>query len=183
MTTPDTIAANRVARFAELRQWPVQDDDEVPQEARDLFLARRLLTVAIPAGLQGPFANPAPISDVEGFSLNIAICPPGQGPGLHIHRSTTETFTCLKGKFRVYYGDDGEYETILHELDTVSFPPGTMRGFQNVGDADGYLQVLITGPVDDMNDISFKPEMRDRLAAFGEGVVAAIEARGTRFDA
>jgi quercetin dioxygenase-like cupin family protein len=181
--TQAEMEQNRVARLNALKLWPIQQDVEVPQEARDLILARRLLTVARPGELQGPFDNPAPITDVEGFSLNVAVCPPGQGPGLHIHRTTTETFTCLRGTFRVFYGRKGEHETILREFDTISVPAGVLRGFTNVGAEEGYLQVLITGDVADMNDISFTRAMRDELAAYGEHVVAAIEQRGTRFDA
>jgi quercetin dioxygenase-like cupin family protein len=180
--TKEEMEASHVSRLSALQLWPIQEDTEVPQEARDLILARRLLTVAKPADLQGPFDNPSPIADVEGFSLNIAICPPRQGPGLHVHRTTTETFTCLRGTFRVYYGNHGEHETILEEFDTISIPKGVVRGFTNVGDEEGYLQVLITGDVRDMNDISFTREMRGELAAFGDDVVETIEARGTRFD-
>ncbi|ADB51229.1 cupin domain-containing protein [Conexibacter woesei] len=176
--TREQMESTRVARFAALDAWTIQDDPIVPQEARDIFLARRLRTVATPAGLEGPFANPSPITDVEGFSLNIAICPPGQGPGLHRHRQTTETFTCLRGRFRVYYGEHGEHETFLDELDTISIPPGVMRGFQNVGDADGHLQVLITGDVRDMNDITLAPSVLEAIAAFGPEVAAAVEATG-----
>ena len=180
--TQEEMEATRVARLNALELWPIQEDSQVPQEARDLILARRLLTVAKPEGLEGPFDNPAPITGVDGFSLNIAVCPPGQGPGLHYHRTTTETFTCLRGTFRVAYGNHGEHETILREFDTISIPPRIVRAFTNVGSDEGYLQVLITGDVRDMNDIAFTPAMREALAAVGDDVIATIEARGTKFD-
>jgi mannose-6-phosphate isomerase-like protein (cupin superfamily) len=179
----EEMEGTRVARFAELGNWTIQDSSTIPLEAQDIWLARRILTVARPRGLQGPFANPAPILDVDDFSLNIAICPPGQGPGLHIHERTVETFTCLKGTFRVYYGGHGQSETILQQYDTISVPPGVMRGFQNVGTDEGHLQVLITGDVSSMNDISMPPSTRDEFARYGDHVVRAIEAAGIRFDA
>jgi quercetin dioxygenase-like cupin family protein len=172
----------RIARFDELTSWAVQRNDRVPQAARDLIYARRLVTVAVPQGLEGPFNNPAAISGTD-FSLTLAICPPGQGPGLHTHAKTTETFTCLEGRFRVYWGDEGEDEAILERLDTISIPPGVVRGFQNVGSEDGVLQVLITGGVHDMNDIALVPALARQLEEFGPDVLTEIEKTGLRFDA
>jgi quercetin dioxygenase-like cupin family protein len=172
----------RIARFGELASWTVQRNDRVPQEARDLIYARRLVTVAVPAGLAGPFNNPAAITGTD-FSLTVAICPPGQGPGLHTHARTTETFTCLEGRFRVYWGDEGEDETVLERLDTISIPPGVVRGFQNVGDDEGMLQVLITGGVHDMNDIALVPALARQLEEFGPDVLSELEQTGLRFDA
>ena len=56
--------------------------------------------------------------------MTIAKCPPNQGPGLHNHQATFETFTVLKGKFLIAWNDDGSEEIILNELDTISIPPG-----------------------------------------------------------
>jgi quercetin dioxygenase-like cupin family protein len=172
----------RIARFAELQSWRVQSDNRIPQEARDLIYARRLVTVAVPEGLQGPFANAAAIRGTD-FSMTIAICPPGQGPGLHTHAKTTETFTCLSGRFRVYWGDHGEHDTILEELDTISVPPRVVRGFENAGETEGYLQVLITGGVHDMNDIALRPSLATQLKAYGPEVLEEVSRTGIRFDA
>jgi mannose-6-phosphate isomerase-like protein (cupin superfamily) len=175
-----------VARHADLVQWDVQSQPDVPQEVLDLLYARQLCMSVAPAGLQGPFANAAPVKDAD-FSLTWATCPPGQGPGLHTHAKTTETFTCIRGRFRVYWqderGEGSESEVVLEELDTISVPPGVIRGFQNIGDVEGIVQVLITGGVSDMNDIAAVPEYRERIAAHGEEALAAIEATGLSFDA
>jgi quercetin dioxygenase-like cupin family protein len=180
-TTPEEMAA-RTARFEQLGLWDVQRNDKLPQEARDLVYARRLLAITSPREAEGPLANSAPIRDVD-FTLHIAECPPGQGPGLHAHHATTETFLCLEGRFRIVYGDEGEHETILERWDTVSVPPGVVRGFENAGDETGRLLILVTGGVSDMNDIAMTPAYRERLAAFGPEVVAELERTGLRFDA
>lgn len=176
-----TDLSNRTARFAELSQWTVQTDDVVPQEVRDLIYARKLVTAAAPEGVQGPFRNPAVVT-VDDFSLTFAVCPPGQGPGLHSHLRTTETFVCLKGRFRVYWGESGEHETVLDELDLISIPPGVIRGFQNVGDGEGILQVLITGGVHDMNDIWMPRSVVEAIKAHGEDVFAEVAKAGVHFD-
>ena len=179
--TSEQMAA-RTARFAELGLWDVQHNPNLPQEARDLVYARRLLAIASPREAEGPLANSAPIRDVD-FALHIAECPPGQGPGLHAHHATTETFFCLDGRFRVYWGGQGEHQTVLEQWDTVSVPPGVVRGFQNVGDEEAHLLILVTGGVSDMNDVAMTPEYREKLAAFGSQVLPELEKTGLRFDA
>ena len=124
--TSPTEMIDRTARFAELGLWDVQHNPKLPEAARDLVYARRLLAITSPRKAEGPLANSAPIRDVD-FTLHIAECPPGQGPGLHAHHATTETFFCLDGRFRVSYGDHGEDETVLEPWDTVSVPPGVVR--------------------------------------------------------
>jgi quercetin dioxygenase-like cupin family protein len=179
--SPEEMKA-RTARFAELGIWGVQANPKLPQEARDLVYARRLLAITSPREAEGPLANSAPIRDVD-FTLHIAECPPGQGPGLHAHHATTETFFCLDGRFRISYGDRGENEVVLERWDSVSVPPGVVRAFENVSDAPARLLILVTGGVSDMNDIAMTPEYRERLAAFGPEVVPELEKTGLRFDA
>lgn len=178
----EEMEEQRVARFEELVTWDVQRNPDVPLDVLDLLYARELCMAVAPAGLTGPFANTAPIRDAD-FSMTWAKCPPRQGPGLHSHDQTTETFTCIRGRFRIYWGDDGEHEVVLDELDTCSVPPGVIRGFQNVGETEGILQVLITGGVSDMDDITMVPEYRERIRSFGEAALAGIESTGLRFDA
>jgi quercetin dioxygenase-like cupin family protein len=172
----------RTARFPELGLWSVQGNAKLPEAARDLVYARRLLAITSPRQAEGPLANSAPIRDVD-FTLHIAECPPGQGPGLHAHHSTTETFFCLDGRFRVSYGDLGEHATVLEPWDTISIPPGVVRAFQNISDCAGHLLILVTGGVADMNDIAMTPAYREKLAAFGPDIVPGLERTGLRFDA
>ena len=120
--------------------------------------------------------------DVD-FTFHVAECPPGQGPGLHAHHATTETFFCLDGRFRIFWGDHGEHEVTLDQWDTVSVPPGVVRGFRNVSDDVAHLLILVTGGVSDMNDIAMTPEYREKLSAFGPQVLPELEKTGLRFDA
>lgn len=171
--------AMHVARYRDLRVPQHLASDRVPLEAMDLLFARRLLPVVSPEGMAGPLAGAAPIR-IGDFTMLIAECPPGQGPCLHAHHRTTETFTCLAGRFRVVSGPHGEEHAILEPLDTVTFPPGTWRGFQNVGDEDARLQVVITGGLHDMDDITFSPDAAEQLAALGPDVLAYYEGMGLR---
>jgi mannose-6-phosphate isomerase-like protein (cupin superfamily) len=173
----------RIARFEELQEWNVMRGNEMPVEVRDLVYARKLVSAVVPEGIEGPFDNPTAIHGVDNFSLTYAMCPPGQGPGLHAHCRTTETFTCIQGTFRVLWGDRGEHSVDLDRLDSISIPPGVVREFRNIGDGEGILQVLITGGVHDMNDIALAPSLAKQIAAHGHEHLATFEAMGMTFDA
>jgi len=171
-----------IARFQDLEPIPAMKNDKVPLEARDLIFARRLLPVISAKGGEGPF-GPAPIVGADGYTMTIAACPPNQGPGLHAHHKTYEIFTCLKGAFKIQWGDDGQHETILNQFDTISVPPGVNRCFTNISDEEGYLQVLITGGIHDLNDIAFPPSVAEKLDQTGPGVLDEMKKVGLRFDA
>jgi mannose-6-phosphate isomerase-like protein (cupin superfamily) len=181
----EEMESTRLARFDQLPLWGIQESGDFPVEVRDMFVARRLWGVVCPDILEGSLKNPAPIRDMNDFIMNIAMCPPGQGPGLHHHLYATETYFCLEGRFRAAWGALGEHETVLEKWDTLSVPPGVIREFQNVGETDGYLQIILSGDVTKMkNDSALTPERRVALReAFGDEMLARIEATGRRFDA
>jgi quercetin dioxygenase-like cupin family protein len=171
----------RIARFARLKPLPIQNAS-VPQKARDVVYARKLLSVI---GLESetPINSGAPIVGAAGMTMTLAVCPPGQGPGLHAHRRTYETFTVLKGEFEVSWNDDGAERARLRRFDTISFPPGVCRAFRNVGRGEGILQVIITGGVHDMSDIAFSRNAKRRIEAVRPGLAREFEKTGFRFDA
>ena len=117
------------------------------------------------------------------MTMTLAVCPPGQGPGLHSHRQTYETFTVLKGRFEVRWNDDGSEGALLELYDTISFPPGVCRSFRNIGDGEGMLQVIITGGVHDMTDIAFSELAKQQIEAVGPGLSAEFEKAGFTFTA
>lgn len=173
----------RIARFQALKPLPIQQSD-IPLAARDVVYARKLLSVI---GLDQDGGTPinagAPIRGAAGMTLTLALCPPGQGPGLHAHRQTYETFTVLKGRFEVTWNDDGSEREVLELFDTVSFPPGVCRAFRNIGGEEGILQVIITGGVHDMADIDFSRDARRDIEAVGAGLSAEFEKAGFTFTA
>lgn len=172
----------RIARFRELQPLPIQGSD-VPLAARDVVYARKLLSVIGLEDASTPINAGAPIRGAAGMTMTLALCPPGQGPGLHAHRQTYETFTVLKGRFEVTWNDDGSQREVLELFDTVSFPPGVCRAFRNIGAEEGILQVLITGGVHDMSDIDFSEEARRTIEAVGRGLSAEFEKAGFTFTA
>ncbi|MDE0060377.1 MAG: cupin domain-containing protein [Defluviicoccus sp.] len=181
--TPEKMEG-RISRYSALEPLPIQQDPEIPQEANDVVYARKLLSVI---GLGGDMETPvnagAPIVDAAGMTMTIAVCPPGQGPSLHAHLQTYETFTVLKGRFEVTWNDDGSGRAELGEFDTISVPPKVNRAFRNIGDEEGVLQVLITGGVHDMTDIDLAPSSAVKLDAIKPGVKEKFTAKGLTFTA
>jgi quercetin dioxygenase-like cupin family protein len=171
---------DRISRFKKLKPLPIQQS-EIPQKARDVIYSRKLLSVIGLEKAKTPINAGAPIRGAAGMTMTLAVCPPGQGPGLHSHVQTYETFTVLKGRFEVTWGERGEERVVLERFDTISVPPGVCRAFRNVGRSEGILQVIITGGVHDMADIAFTRHAHDRIEAVGRGLSKKFEKAGFRF--
>lgn len=181
---PPEQMATRVARFGQLKPLPAQTNPDIPQAAADEIYARKLFSViGLDGGAATPINSGAPIIGAGGMTMVIASCPPGQGPSLHAHRMTFETFTVLKGRFEISWNDKGENTLVLEQFDTISVPPEVARAFRNVGDSEGLLQVLITGGVHDMQDIAFAPAVAERIAAIKPQALEAFQKAGMKFDA
>src|SRR5262249_34206362 len=151
-------------------------------KARDVVYARKLLSVI---GLESetPINSGAPIVGAAGMTMTLAGCPPGQGPGVHAHPRTPQTFPALHGGVEASGDRDGGHRARLRRFDTVSFPPGVCRAFRNVGRGQGILQVIITGGVHDMSDIAFSRQAKRRIEAVRPGLTRSFEKAGFRFDA
>jgi quercetin dioxygenase-like cupin family protein len=179
-----TEMAARIARFGALKPLPTQAAHDMPLAAKDVVYARKLLSVI---GLEDAGSTPisagAPIRGAAGMTMTLAVCPPGQGPELHAHAKTHETFTVLRGRFEFRWNDDGRDAVVLDEFDTISIPPGVCRAFRNVSDAEGIVQVLITGGVHDMSDIDFAAHIATKLEAIDPRARAYFEDAGFTFTA
>ena len=176
---------NRTSFFKNLNPLPIQIDQTIPQPAKDIIYARELLSVI---GLgdknnKTPINRNAPIKGAGGITMTIAKCPQGQGPELHNHISTYETFTVLQGTFLIEWNDDGSESLELGYLDTISIPPGVCRSFKNISKQDGLLQVIISGGIHDMNDIAFTKAAKDKMEKISSGLSKTFEDQGFRFDA
>jgi quercetin dioxygenase-like cupin family protein len=111
------------------------------------------------------------------------VCPPGQGPSLHSHLATYETFTVMQGRFEVTWNDNGENRIELDQFDAISVPPGVCRAFRNIGSGDGVLQVIISGGVHDRKDIDFADASARQIEASGPGILDEFKKVGFTFTA
>ena len=181
MTTAEVL--ERTARIDKLQAMStLKDNPRVPEAARDIFLARKIMPIVLEQ-TQNAFGSVAAIYGAAGLTMNISVCPPGQGPGLHAHHKTFETFFVLEGKFEFSVNDDGAEKVILNKWDTLSVPPGVCRGFRNIVSKDSTLMTVITGGVHDRNDISLPPSIGAAIDAHGPGVLDEVKKIGLTFDA
>lgn len=182
--TPEEMES-RIARFANARpQREYYDEDQgIPGEAYEAVTAKTLYTLMAPSGKSGPMsATPQVVAD-DKLSVIIAEVPPGDKPMLHAHFYTTEHFFCLRGRFKVRWGDEGEHETVLDPFDMIAVPKAVCRDFTNITGETAYLLVLITGGAEeDYNDIGFAPSESEKFKqAFGEEIADKLETIGFSF--
>ena len=176
--------AARTGRFAQLQPMEfLKNDTDVSQAAKDIILARTLMPVVLERA-QSPFGNAAPIYDAAGLTMFISIMPPGQGPCLHAHVKTFETFIVLEGALEFSLNDDGGEKIVLNRWDTFSWPPGVHRGFRNVDVKDSVLLTIITGGINDRNDIGLPPAVAKQIEAVDPNALEVFKTKmGLRFDA
>jgi quercetin dioxygenase-like cupin family protein len=158
----------------------------IPAQALEAIAADSIYLYMAPGeGVGASSQNPG-IVGFPGLTVNLCRCPVGQGPDLHSHARTLETFMCLKGQFEVRWGDDGQFKTVLDEHDMISMPLNVMRAFRNTGlTPEAVLLVLIQGEAKDMAaDVQYAPATGERIEReFGADVRGRIEEMGWRFDA
>ena len=147
--------------------------------------ARTLYLLMSPEQQGGPMAQAPAVTTEDKMSVIIAECPPGNGPILHSHKITRETFLCLDGQFKIQWGDEGENELVLDPYDLVAVPPRVVRRFENVSDKTARLLVIVNGDSEeDFNDIEQPQIVADELGAeFGKDAVDKLLALGFSFNA
>ncbi len=180
--TPEQME-HRIGRFKNLDVLASQKT-RMPLEVQDIIYARKLMPVVTlddTAGAKTPFGNVAPIRGAGGMTMTYAVCPPNTGPSLHRHLQTYETFTVIRGRFEFSWGEDGANSVILEPMDVISVPPGVSRAFRNVADAEGVVQVIITGGVHDMNDAEFPAATAEKIKAHGEEYLEQFKNAGLNF--
>ena len=85
------------------------------------------------------------IKAAPGFNIGAAGQPPKCFNSLHYHNSA-EVFFVLKGKWRFYWGLNGDAgEVILEEGDIINIPTRVFRGFENVGTDYGMIMSMLGG--------------------------------------
>jgi mannose-6-phosphate isomerase-like protein (cupin superfamily) len=95
------------------------------------------------------------ISPKAGFSLGFLKTTPGNGPVLHNH-NTNETFIPLGGMWRFTWESSPAHTEFvdLGAFDTISFPAGVPRRFENLAPTPGDTQGLLLAIVEDDAPVS-----------------------------
>ena len=98
------------------------------------------------------------------FNLGAVSALPKNGSGLHSH-TTAEVFIIYSGKWRFYWGAEGKDETILSAGDIISMPTNMFRGFENAGNKEGLIFVVLGG--DDPGIITWVPSVLEKAKKTG----------------
>ena len=98
------------------------------------------------------------------FNLGAVSAMPKNGSGLHSH-TTAEVFIIYSGKWRFYWGAEGKDETILSAGDIISMPTNMFRAFENAGDEEGLIFVVLGG--DDPGIITWVPSVLEKAKKTG----------------
>jgi mannose-6-phosphate isomerase-like protein (cupin superfamily) len=182
--TPEQMET-RVARFNKLESYQKQNFDKhnIPPGAVEKVTARKVFPVMAPADYQGRSAG-APVKGPRGLIVSIAECEPNNGPGLHRHLNTVENFFCLKGRFEISWGDEGQHKTILEENDMISVPRGENRMFFNIGHEVGRLLVMIVPETDQQVDpILYAPSVGKEIESeYGKQALEGLRTIGFKFE-
>jgi len=150
----------RVALFAELKPSARPLVDSVlPEYQREIF---QIIGGGV---IEDPAMRP-PIA-ADGFHLSIVRCGAGKGTGLHNHK-TVEVFMPLTGRWSVIWGDQGESELQIGQYDTISIPPGVLRGFRNDADHEALLLALVGG--DNPGKVAWVESVLDAVKQKGFGL-------------
>ena len=96
------------------------------------------------------------ISKPHGYNLGAVSANPKNGSGLHSH-TTAEVFLIYSGSWRFYWGADGKNEIILSKGDIISMPTNMFRGFENAGNEEGLIFVVLGN--DDPGIITWVPDV------------------------
>jgi len=164
----------RVARFADLKGFSDGLQDSALPECQKTTFAVIGFQMSAEAGVggvnspvgQSSSANAAiPIS--EGFNLGFVRCKPGKGVLTHNH-DTNETFVVMSGKWLAQWNEGEAMESLeVGPLDTISFPAGCARRFENItrGEPDAEQVLLfVVGGDTPLNE--FTPRSMQRVAEF-----------------
>lgn len=75
------------------------------------------------------------------FGMFEAPVPPGAGPMLHVHEREDEFFRVLSGRFGFWCAED---YVELEADGCIVLPRGVAHRFQNVGETEGRIMVVVT---------------------------------------
>lgn len=104
----------------------------------------------------------------HGFDVGAARQPNGCKNSHHSH-DTEEVFVIHRGEWKFTWGEDGtDGETVLKSGDIISIPTQMFRGFENVGDDNGFLlSVLGHLPDGTPGSVTWAPYVFDKAKEFG----------------
>jgi quercetin dioxygenase-like cupin family protein len=110
--------------------------------------------------------QPVSLREKHGFNVGGVAMPPGKTNPPHMH-FTPEVFICTKGEWDLHWGFNPDpLKARVHPGDIASVPTWIYRGFQNMGQDEGFMFTALGG--DDTGGILWGPQTLE--AARQQGV-------------
>ena len=133
---------SRVARFATRRY----DWDALKFQTQVDARYRRAQMRYMGTGATGVASDNNTVPSAH-FTFSTMVIPAGGIGPSHIHYDVEEVFFVLRGKMKIVIEKDGQrWESILHERDLISVPPGVYREEVNITDEDALMCVMLGTP-------------------------------------
>ena len=104
------------------------------------------------------------LTEPHGFCVGAASMPHGTVNNPHLHY-TAEVFICTRGRWRMTIGQRGEQTLEIGPGTVFSVPTWVFRGFENIGEDDGWLFTVLGG--DDTGGIIWAPDVLRQAAETG----------------
>lgn len=92
-------------------------------------------------------SNPDDIPAFEvplGYNMTYNSMASGKGNALHRH-SSVEIFVALDAPFKISYGSEGEFNSMLMPWDIVACPAEAVHSYRNMGEDGGQILTLLCG--------------------------------------
>lgn len=181
--TPDEFRS-RIARFAKLKPnvdeyvavTGVNSEAYRHTAAQDIFYLLGASNPEVAAATAPAIAGP------KGTSVYIVGSPPQDGPSLHAHMRTWETFVVLNGMWEFTAGDHEQLKAKLGPCDMFSCPPGVSRRFRNISDEHANLLVIVQGDAEALDDIAIATDIGEDIERrWGADARAGLERIGMSF--
>jgi mannose-6-phosphate isomerase-like protein (cupin superfamily) len=174
----DELLTKYVARFNDLNGAATGLPDSEIEGHRKTILNAFGFDPPKGANAVNPVGNDAraPITPKAGFSVGFLKSKPRNGPVIHNH-NTNETFIPLQGTWRFIWEESPAHEEFvdLEPYDTISFPPGVPRRFENLEPSPGWEEGLLLAVVGDDAPISeAMPGVKALLMSMAKGELPTI---------
>jgi mannose-6-phosphate isomerase-like protein (cupin superfamily) len=157
---PPASIESRIVRYADL--VPCRDafiDTRSPGSDR-----KENFTIIGPGVAENPNQH-VHISEPHGFNIGGARQPPRCLNSQHSHE-TVEVFYVHSGRWRFMTGERGtDGEVFMGPGDLISIPTRLFRGFENVGQDEGFLWAVLGG--DDAGYVMWAPYVFDMARDYG----------------
>ena len=104
------------------------------------------------------------LAEPHGFNIGAASMPHGVVNNPHMHY-TAEVFICTRGRWEMRLGQYGEQTVEIGPNTLFSVPTWIFRGFENIGDDDGWLLTVLGS--DNTGGILWAPQVLEAAASTG----------------